>query len=103
MARRLRDLFGPALLAAATAAGCGTSPPGAGITNGPEPIVAPETAATRTDLPPPGVPPSDQEASAQGAASDTSGGINPSGGTGARGGTKPSGNVEEGTPKSPQL
>jgi hypothetical protein len=53
-AKRIQDLLGPALVAALVA-GCETSEPGAGFTNGPPPAVAPEQPAVRTDLPPPDI------------------------------------------------
>jgi hypothetical protein len=66
-------------------AGCGTSPPGAGFTNG-EPVIVggPEKSAERTDLASPTAPAEGQPI-AESAPSST-GGVGANGGSGGRGG-----------------
>lgn len=122
----IRSLWAPAALLA-LATGCETNPPGAGLTNGPAPRVAPEKPALRTDLP--------TDAAPAQAGPETVGRLGDAtndAGTGARGGgesdqpkldqgtdntvratppadsdgsaagaTRPSDRIETGTPRSP--
>ena len=139
--KRLGILAGPALLAA-LAIGCGDGPPGAGITNGPEPSYAPEKPAVRDDLPPPDRPDADTAAGQPSAGPEVAGtgGARPAGsqpggagapakapespagaggadakvratpprreassGGDAAGATRPADNIQDGSPRSPQL
>jgi hypothetical protein len=130
MLSTLRTILGGAALAA-LAAGCGTSPPGAGLTNGDKPtLTSDEKAGIRDDLHdapvnPGDAPLADAAATQPGGASNNAGtggrnmapadqgkgpsapaGNPPQGGSpagsGAQGGTKPADTINTGTPRSPQ-
>lgn len=130
MTSTLRTILGGAALAA-LAAGCGTSPPGAGFTGGEKPtFTAEEKPAIRDDLragrPNPGDATLAESAASSPVAAGNNAGpggrnmapadkgarpsapagsppkIESSGENGAQGGTKPTGNINTGTPRSPQ-
>jgi hypothetical protein len=130
MTSTLRTILGGAILAA-LAAGCGTSPPGAGFTSGEKPtFTAEEKPAVRDDLHEGQANPGDAALAESAASSPGEAGKNT--GTGSRnmapvdkgtstsapaggppkidssgenetqGGTKSPGNINTGTPRSPQ-
>jgi hypothetical protein len=111
-----------AAVAAVLATSCSTSPPGAGFTNGENAPIPEEKAAVRSDLPMPSSPdPGDAPLAGPAAESpqaptpeksaDTGATRRPTGTppriessdeAGAQGGTRPPGNINVGTPRSPQ-
>jgi hypothetical protein len=120
MLSTLRTILGGAALAA-LAAGCGTSPPGAGLTNGDKPTLSSdEKAGIRDDLH--DAPVNSGDAPLADAAATQPGGAGNNGGTGGRnmapaaqgkgpsapadsgaqGATKPADTINTGTPRSPQ-
>jgi hypothetical protein len=92
-AKRIRDLLGPAIVAALVA-GCDTSRPGGGLTNGPPPDLSPEKPAVRTDLPPPDIPDPDI------AAGRAPGVGNPAGGNASDASAKPAPDSTTPAPKA---
>jgi hypothetical protein len=111
-----------AAVAAILSTSCSTSPPGAGFTNGENAPIAEEKTAVRSDLPMPTNPdpgdarlagpaaestqePTPAKSPVVGASPSLPGTppkIESSGEAGAQGGTRPPGNINVGTPRSPQ-